>query len=71
MKRLHIMIEDDLDVALAQRAAQEGVSKAALVRRFVRAGIDPLPSVDYDRLWGMFGADPHAEPGDIKGVVYG
>lgn len=71
MKRLQIMIEEDLDIALGQRAAPEQVSKAALVRRFVREGIDPLPSFDDDPLWGMFGADPHAEPGEINEVVYG
>jgi hypothetical protein len=71
MKRLQIMIEEELDIALGQRAAQERVSKAALVRRFVREGIDPLPTVEDDPLWGMFGADPDAEPGDIHEVVYG
>jgi uncharacterized protein len=33
MKRLHIRIDEDLDDALGRLAAEEGVSKAALVRR--------------------------------------
>lgn len=71
MKRLQIMIEEDLDVALGEQAAQERVSKAALVRRFVREGIDPLPSVEDDPLWAMFGVDPQAEPDDVNEAVYG
>ena len=33
VKRLQIMIEGELDAALARQAAEEGVSKAALIRR--------------------------------------
>jgi predicted nucleic acid-binding protein len=36
VKRLQIMIEEDLDAALARQASEEGVSKAALVRRYGR-----------------------------------
>jgi hypothetical protein len=43
MKRLHIRIDEDLDDALGRLAAEEGVSKAALVRRFVRERLHPLP----------------------------
>jgi hypothetical protein len=37
------MIEEDVDAALGRRAREEGVSKAALVRRYVRLGVAPLP----------------------------
>ena len=36
VKRLQIMIEEDLEEALERRSAEEGVSKAALIRGFVR-----------------------------------
>ncbi|MGI8594312.1 MAG: CopG family transcriptional regulator [Solirubrobacteraceae bacterium] len=36
MKRLQIMIEEDLDAELARVARQEGCSKAALIRGLVR-----------------------------------
>lgn len=71
MKRLQIMIEEDLDAALARLAAEEGVSKAALIRRCVRRFIEPLPPIEEDPLWEMVGADPEAEPGDVDTVVYG
>jgi hypothetical protein len=72
VKRLQIMIEEDLDDALAREAAREGTSKAALIRRFVRERIKPLPPLEEDPLWEMVGADPHAEPvDDIDEFLYG
>ncbi|MGH9362654.1 MAG: CopG family transcriptional regulator, partial [Thermoanaerobaculia bacterium] len=41
MKRLQIMIDEDLDAALQVLAAEEKTSKAALIRRFVRERIRP------------------------------
>jgi broad specificity phosphatase PhoE len=35
VKRLQIMIEEDLDAALALEAEREGVSEAARIRRYV------------------------------------
>jgi hypothetical protein len=69
VKRLQISIEDDLDEALDRRSAAEGVSKAALVRRFVRKELDPLPPLDEDPLWEFAGAGSF-EPGDVDDVVY-
>jgi len=71
VKRLQIMIEEDLDAALARQAADEGVSKAALIRRFVRDGIRPLPPLHEDPLWGMVGAYKGLAADDIDEVVYG
>ncbi|HEX5013679.1 MAG TPA: CopG family transcriptional regulator [Candidatus Limnocylindrales bacterium] len=70
MKRLQIMIEEDLDEALEAQALREGVSKAALVRRGARLVIRPLPPIEDDPLWEMFGVDSF-EPADIDEVVYG
>jgi len=69
VKRLQISIDEDLDEALDRRSAAEGVSKAALVRRFVRKELDPLPGLDEDPLWEFAGAGSF-EPGDIDDVVY-
>ncbi len=73
VKRLQIMIEEDLDAALARQAADEGVSKAALIRRFVRERLRPLPPFEEDPLWELVGmvkgnADDSASVDD---VVYG
>ena len=72
VKRLQIMIEEDVDAALGRRAREEGVSKAALIRRYVRLGVAPLPPLEEDPLWALVGADVDAEPAeDIDEVVYG
>ena len=55
MKRLQIMIDEDLDEALERQARRERVSKAALVRRYVREHLRPLPSIEEDPLWGLVG----------------
>lgn len=73
VKRLQIMIEEDLDDALAREAAREGVSKAALIRRFVRERLKPLPPLHEDPLWDLVGVVA-GEPDDsqrIDEVVYG
>jgi hypothetical protein len=70
VKRLQIMIDEDLDAALDRMALREGTSKAALIRRFVRQNVKPLPPLEEDPLWQMVGADD-VEPADIDDVVYG
>jgi hypothetical protein len=74
VKRLQIMIEEDLDAALGRHAAEERVSKAALIRRYVRERLrpDPLPPLEEDPLWQLVGADADAEPvDDIDEFLYG
>jgi hypothetical protein len=70
MKRLQIMIEEDLDEALGAQALREGTSKAAIIRRQMRTVLRPLPKLEDDPLWKMAGADSF-EPADIDEVVYG
>jgi hypothetical protein len=70
VKRLQIMIDEDLDAALGRLALQEGTSKAALIRRFVRQNVQPLPPLEEDPIWLMVG-DIDVEPADIDEVVYG
>lgn len=69
MKRLQIMIDEDIDLALEQLASQSGKSKAALIREFVRERLQPLPPLTADALWAMVGADDF-DPAPIDDVVY-
>ncbi len=45
MKRLQIRIDEDVDAALALQASEEGVSKAALIQRYVEERLRPLPPI--------------------------
>jgi Ribbon-helix-helix protein, copG family len=73
VKRLQIMIEEDLDAALGRQAAEEGVSKAALIRRFVRERLRPLPPLKEDPLWALVGMDKGTrdDSASVDDVVYG
>ena len=69
MKRLQIMIEEELDAALERRAAQQRCSKAALIRQLVRERLRPLPPPSADPLFRMVGVDD-VEPAPVDDVVY-
>ena len=73
VKRLQIMIEEELDAALTRQAADEGVSKAALIRRYVGERLRPLPPLEDDPLWEIVGL-VKGKPNDsasVDDVVYG
>lgn len=71
MKRLQIMIEEELDDALAHQARRERTSKAALIRRYVRKQLKPAARGD-DPLRGMAGLDEGwpAASASVDDVVY-
>lgn len=69
MKRLQIMIEEDLDAELERLAIDQGRSKAALIRQFVRERIRPLPPLSADPIFRMVGVD-NFDPAPIDDVVY-
>lgn len=69
MKRLQIFIEEELDSALERKARSEGKSKAALIRRYVRERVSPLPPIEKDPLWRLVGVDDF-EPSPVDDVVY-
>jgi hypothetical protein len=71
VKRLQIMIEEELDEALEREARKESTSKAALIRRYVARELKPLPPIEQDPIWELVGSGPDIEPGDIDEVVYG
>jgi hypothetical protein len=72
MKRLQIMIEEELDEALEHQARKEGTSKAALIRRYVARELKPLPPIREDPLWELVGMD-EGHPDDsvsVDDIVY-
>jgi len=69
VKRLQIMIDEDLDQILQRLAVQQRTSKAALIRRFVRERVESVPPIERDPVFGMLGADDF-EPGPVDDVVY-
>lgn len=69
MKRLQIMIDEELDEALERQAREEGSSKAALIRRFVRSNVSSLPALEDDPLGRWIGGDSF-DPEPVDEVVY-
>lgn len=65
------MIEEDLDAALARQALRERVSKAALIRRYVRERLAPLPPLHEDPLWELVGSVDAEPVDDIDDFLYG
>lgn len=70
MKRLQIMIEEEVDRALSIEAARGRVSKASLIRGYVRQGLQPLPPLGDDPLSSLAGSADF-DPADIDDTVYG
>jgi hypothetical protein len=73
VKRLQIMIGEDLDAELGRQARREGVSKAALIRRYVGERLQPVRSPADDPLWEIVGM-ARGGPDDssrIDEIVYG
>lgn len=73
VKRLQIMIEEELDAELGRQAARQGVSKAALIRRYVAERLRPLPPLERDPIWDIVGM-VQGGPNDslrVNEIVYG
>ena len=73
MKRLQILIDEDLDAELERLSHSEGRSKASLIREFVRNQVKPLLPLDADPIWQMAGRYSFApvDPSQIDDIVYG
>ena len=69
MKRLQILIDENLDNELKRLAAEQGISKAALIRQLMGELSHPLPPLADDPLFQMVGADDF-EPAPLDVVVY-
>lgn len=70
MKRLQILIDEDVDAALDEAARRDGTSKAAVIRRLVRTALPPAIPLAADPLAQMKAADDF-EPASIDDIVYG
>ena len=74
MKRLQISLEPELDEELERVARAEGVSKAEVVRRCLREGIEPLPPLEDDpffKLIGKFEGGGHDDAENHDEIIYG
>ena len=73
VKRLQILIDEELDAALERQASEEGTSKAALIRRYVGERLRPLPPLESDPIWEIVGmcAGGTDESASVDDVVYG
>ena len=71
VKRLQIMIEEDLDAALARQAALERVSKAALIRRYVAERLGAPAGGRDDPLWRFVGGSDAEPVADVDEYLYG
>ena len=69
MKRLAITIDEDLDRELSRLATAESTTKAAVIRRFIREALAPLPPLSADPLGRMVGVGAF-EPVPIFEAVY-
>jgi hypothetical protein len=69
VKRLQIMIEEDLDQILERMAQEQRTSKAALIRRFVRERVAAPPPIEKDAIWELVGIS-EVEPEPVDDVVY-
>lgn len=69
VKRLQIMIEEEVDAELERAALEARTSKAALIRLYVRERLKPLPPLSADPIGRMAGSDDF-EPAAIDDVVY-
>jgi hypothetical protein len=69
VKRLQILIEEELDAALERRAHEEGRSKSALIRQYVGERLQPLPPLATDPLGRLAGGDDFA-PEPVDDIVY-
>lgn len=74
LKRVQLMLDDDLDRRLETRARLQGISKSELVRRLLRQEFPPLPPLHEDPLWKWVGGGSggrHDDSSRIDEVVYG
>ena len=70
MKRLQILIDEDLDAELGRLSREQHLSKAALIRLFVRERLRPLPPAGTDPLLALGVDDPGWTPAPHDVAVY-
>ena len=71
LRRVQLMLDADLDDGLAREARAQRTSKSALVRRYLRERLKPLPPLREDPLWEWATSGPaDVEPARHDDVVY-
>ncbi len=73
VRRLQILMNEDLDEALERRARKERTSKSELIRRFVRQQVRALPRLEDDPLWHVVtdhAAQSLSDVDEVDRVVY-
>jgi hypothetical protein len=71
VKRLQIMIDEDLDAELERQAAAQRKSKAALIRESLRKTMRPLPPLEDDPITKLIGSIDCAPVDDYEEYLYG
>lgn len=69
VKRLKIMIDEDLDQILERMAQEQRTSKAALIRRSVRDRVAAPAPIGQDAIWELVGISD-VEPEPVDDLVY-
>lgn len=69
MKRLQIMVDEEIDAHLERRSAQLGKSKAAIIREELRKQMPRETPLSADPLMRMVGSDEF-ETAPVDEVVY-
>lgn len=69
MKRLQVRIDEEMAAALERQAMAENTSKSALVRRYLRERLAPLPDLADDPIMRMAGVGDY-ESSPVDEVVY-
>jgi hypothetical protein len=73
LKRVQLMLDEELDRAVAREAKLRRLSRSELVRTILREKLlPPLPPLEEDPLWRWFtgGGDEDVEPAHHDDVVY-
>jgi hypothetical protein len=70
VRRVQIYVNDRQDARLASRAAAEGVTKSALVRRAIDAYLDADERISLERFHSAIDAVAGIAPGLPSGAVY-
>jgi hypothetical protein len=75
LKRVQLMLDEELDQAIAREARLRRISRSEVVRQILRQKLLPeLPPLEEDPLWQLVGLAEGGRPDDsarIDDVVYG
>ncbi|MEX2236678.1 MAG: ribbon-helix-helix protein, CopG family [Dehalococcoidia bacterium] len=71
MRRVQILLDEQLDDLLEFEALRQGRSKSDLVRASLRREIAPLPPIEEDPLWEIVGMVDMEPVEDIDEFLYG